>query len=126
MKRCGNMARAGSLWNDNFCSRCFGEIDRKLDISSWEYFQERRDTIVKQQRDTSRVLAELKRQSKYRDDVIKNGLERPFLLLVSMSPFLRNQIAANLGFCLFIEGKFCYYITFLFYNLKLDKNLSFM
>eukprot|EP00012_Vannella_robusta_P012510 CAMPEP_0206206028 /NCGR_PEP_ID=MMETSP0166-20121206/14632_1 /ASSEMBLY_ACC=CAM_ASM_000260 /TAXON_ID=95228 /ORGANISM="Vannella robusta, Strain DIVA3 518/3/11/1/6" /LENGTH=415 /DNA_ID=CAMNT_0053626281 /DNA_START=571 /DNA_END=1818 /DNA_ORIENTATION=- len=100
------MARAGTLWNDNLCSKCFGTFDRKLDISTWEYFQERRDVIVKQQRDPGRVKAELRRQSKYRDQAKEQGVERPFLLLVSMPPFTRNAIAASLGFALFLEPYF--------------------
>lgn len=93
------MACASLFWNDRFCVSCSGK-------QPWTHIKERRETLFHQSADADRLDAELARSSQYRDSAIAAGLERPFLLLVSMPGFSRSQVASFLGFSLLTEPCF--------------------
>ena len=100
-----DMSRAGIMWNDNLCALCYGENKYSQTSSSWEALKEKRDIICNQHRSLERIIAELQRESKYREKAREQGVERPFLLLVSMEPLGRNQISCQLGWTIFTQGK---------------------
>jgi len=93
-----NLARAGALYDSWHCLGCQQE--------SWDVIVDRRDTLFAQQSNRDRMIAELSRSSKWRDQAITGGVERPFLLLVSMPGFSRNQAASFLGFCMLTQAGF--------------------
>merc|ERR1712137_230209 len=103
--KCPAMARGGFMWNDKLCCVCKGEDKRKAKAPTWETMKTKRDAICRQ-RDLERVVAELQRESVYREKANKEGVLRPFLLLVSMPPMLRNQISCQLGWSIFAEDYF--------------------
>eukprot|EP01102_Stenamoeba_stenopodia_P018689 TRINITY_DN6903_c0_g1_i4.p1 TRINITY_DN6903_c0_g1~~TRINITY_DN6903_c0_g1_i4.p1 ORF type:complete len:306 (+),score=60.61 TRINITY_DN6903_c0_g1_i4:1191-2108(+) len=53
-----------------------------------------------------RVVAELERESEFKDKARTSGMIRPFLLLVAMPPFLRCQVCNALGLPLFNQDFF--------------------
>jgi len=52
------------------------------------------------------IVAELKRDSRWRRRAVEQGMLRPFLLLVSMSPSVRLQVASLLGWAYVTEPYF--------------------
>jgi len=53
-----------------------------------------------------RVIAELERESEFKEKAQASGMIRPFLLLVAMPPFLRCQVCNALGLPLFNQPFF--------------------
>merc|ERR1712137_444361 len=113
--KCPAMARGGFMWNDKLCCVCKGEDKRKAKAPTWETMKTKRDAICRQ-RDLERVVAELQRESVYREKANKEGVLRPFLLLVSMPPMLRNQISCQLGWSIFAEGNIYFHNPCTFYS----------
>jgi hypothetical protein len=95
-----NMARGGANWDDNRCSQCCGEVD------DWEKILEKKNAIFSQMRDRERTKSELERDSIYREKAMEVGMIRPFLLLVSMAPAQRNQVACSLGWTVITKRYF--------------------
>lgn len=96
------MACGGATWNDNLCAYC-SNVTTNFD---WKELKQKKDTIMRQQRTHGRVMAELNRYSEHRDQAKAQGMERPFLLLVSMSPSMRNQVACILGWTIITTDYF--------------------
>ena len=71
------------------CTPCLN-INQKLEKSKVQYITSSR-TMHQLQKDLEKV-------SSQRENAAKDGLIRPFLYLVSLSPVARLQVAINLGF----------------------------
>jgi hypothetical protein len=95
------MARGGMKWDDSVCAMC--SHDAKM---SWESLKEKKDAILNKPRTKEMVDLDLKRDSKYKKEVEKKGLLRPFMLLVAMPPIFRNQAACFLGWTMITEDYF--------------------
>ena len=108
-KTCGvATCRTGILYDDHKCLSCSQSGNDKDDANffDWPKITERRDILFSQTESNDRLIAEMTRDSQWRDKAMKEGLERLFLLLVSMPGFSRNQIAGFLGFSLLIHPSF--------------------
>jgi len=95
------MTRGGVTWDDSLCAHCSREI--KVE---WEDIVRTKQTVMNQQRSKERVLYELQRNSNYREMALKQGMIRPFLLLVAMPPVFRNQVACSLGWSTYTSVAF--------------------
>jgi hypothetical protein len=129
------MTRGGRFWDDKFCANCGGEIavvklrEQKRQqqttttaapggqtsepqvetmASNWEFLKKRKDLLVYQHlnRTYDSIKDELYRNSSYKHMAVQYGMLRPFLLLVSMSPILRNQVANLLGWSTLTDKSF--------------------
>eukprot|EP00732_Lithocolla_globosa_P003829 Lithocolla_globosa_v1_NODE_3234_length_1726_cov_6.654099.p1 type:complete len:544 gc:universal NODE_3234_length_1726_cov_6.654099:1650-19(-) len=102
---CGEaMCRGGTGWDDDLCEICdLHNANKKSE--TWESFVEKRDLIY-QQREIERVKAELERESDYSKNSFQQGIIRPFFLLVSMHPIIRNRVANYLGFSILTQPYF--------------------
>jgi hypothetical protein len=88
------MTRGGPGWDDNRCSKCRNEI------TDWNKQKAKRDRIFSRELSTENIIQELERSTDFRNRAYESGMIRPFLLLVSMEPAMRNQLAASLGWSL--------------------------
>jgi hypothetical protein len=92
------MARGGPNWDDSVCAVC------SSDKARWEDLREKKLAILSKPRYRTDVEADLKRETKFKTEATKKGLLRPFMLLVAMPPYFRNQAACFLGWSLITEG----------------------
>jgi len=95
------MARGAVGWDDSLCAHCGRDIK-----VGWEEIAARKNCVVSQYRNKGQVISELSRPSKYREKAWKQGVIRPFLLLVAMPPIFRNQVACSLGWSTFTSASF--------------------
>jgi hypothetical protein len=95
------MARGGSTLDSFVCVICSG--DTKM---NWDQLKERKDAVFKKEKRQEDLEADLTRPSEHRTEAEQKGLLRPFMLLVSMSPAYRNQVACFLGWSLITEDYF--------------------
>jgi len=95
------MTRGGVAWDDSWCASCSGETKE-----GWTVLKQRKDEVIAMQRDKDKVIAELKRESVFIEKAKKNGVLRPFLLLVAMAPIFRNQVSSFLGWSIFTKKFF--------------------
>jgi len=107
-KKCSDgMAKTGETTNDDFCIKCEAVVLKKEGCSAlsgsltWETMHEKKLAVIKKNSGLDVVKRELTRESNVRDEMKAAGLERPFLLLCSMTPMMRNVVACSLGFALY-------------------------
>eukprot|EP01130_Rhizamoeba_saxonica_P002569 TRINITY_DN1234_c0_g1_i3.p1 TRINITY_DN1234_c0_g1~~TRINITY_DN1234_c0_g1_i3.p1 ORF type:complete len:556 (-),score=93.85 TRINITY_DN1234_c0_g1_i3:44-1711(-) len=91
------MTRGGIGWDDNLCITCYSPN------INWEDLRMLRHEYSNTQATQEKTIENLSRFSKYRQKAEICGMIRPFLLLVSMAPPLRNKIANELGWCIYTE-----------------------
>ena len=109
------MARAGHYWDDSLCIKCynssklsksffFGGGEKEILESFWKNLKEKKENYFSTNRyNTEFVKSQLMKSSEYRDKADEQGVIRPFLLIVSMRPETRSQIANELGWSLLNE-----------------------
>jgi len=97
-EKCGTPVRQQTIRKDNYktCSMCFKKDFKKLEKTKVQYVTTTR-TMQQLQKDLEKV-------SNQRENAAKDGLIRPFLLLVSLPPVARLQIAINLGWTFIGDG----------------------
>ena len=108
-----DMARAGSSWSDSFCVKCYdGFFNKKSNNSKqphedfWQTLQKLKLSYFASSRyNLKYVQAQLEKTSIFRENAFNQGLIRPFLLLVSLKPEVRCQIANELGWSLLTESQ---------------------
>ena len=74
--------------------------------SSWEEAVEKKRQVFAKPRGAAKVRFEMTRESPFRHMAQKEGLVRPFLFLVSMSPHHRALLSIQLGWCPFVQECF--------------------
>ena len=72
-------------------------ICAKCNPSSWAQGKARRTQLFNEPYTIEQIRAEMSRPSAFRDEAERAGLLRPFLVLVSMDPATRAQLAVLLG-----------------------------
>eukprot|EP01099_Mayorella_cantabrigiensis_P004949 TRINITY_DN3809_c0_g1_i1.p1 TRINITY_DN3809_c0_g1~~TRINITY_DN3809_c0_g1_i1.p1 ORF type:complete len:458 (+),score=50.33 TRINITY_DN3809_c0_g1_i1:33-1376(+) len=92
--------RGGIGWDDNLCAQCQGET------KSWESLREKRIQVYEQPFSKATIISQLSLESEYRKKAFELGMIRPFLLLVTMPPMVRCQVAAHLGWSIFTKDYF--------------------
>ena len=93
-------ARGGVLWDDKRCARCASAI------ADWAAIASRKQLLFSLPRRRDVVIYEMTHASPQRDAALRAGLIRPFLLLCSMQPAVRNEIACSLGWPLITSASF--------------------
>eukprot|EP01114_Cavostelium_apophysatum_P008987 TRINITY_DN22059_c0_g1_i1.p1 TRINITY_DN22059_c0_g1~~TRINITY_DN22059_c0_g1_i1.p1 ORF type:complete len:599 (-),score=120.78 TRINITY_DN22059_c0_g1_i1:62-1858(-) len=96
------MTKGGSMWDDTFCAAC-SLVHKKY---TWEEMSAKRNATLQKERNKDAIIADLTRDTPFKRKAHKEGLLRPFLLLVAMPPIFRNQAASSLGWTLFTEDYF--------------------
>ena len=95
------MTRGGPGWDDNRCGECSGDVD------DWKKaHQHREEVLVKTPWSVDVAREQLERNSRFRSKALEAGMIRPFLYLVSMDPFMRQQTATQLGWSIFTQDYF--------------------
>ena len=105
------MAWSGDTWNSLNCICCRTKDAKKkekptlqqLDLE-WEALAHKRDEAFSFEKFKSNLLQDLQRKSSYREKAYKEGVLKPFLLLVSMPPSLRFKVANLVEISLISEG----------------------
>lgn len=101
------MAKTGATTNDDFCIKCEVVVLKRAgcpalsDSLDWETMRKKKLAIVEKNSGLEVAKREIRRESNIRDAMKEEGLERPFLLLCSMAPEMRNVVACSLGFSLY-------------------------
>lgn len=86
------MCQGTELWDDKKCAGCGGV--------NWEALRELKNVAFNRPRTHQIIKMQLSKPSEYRAKAYENGMLRPFLLLVSMTPRARFQVAASMGWSL--------------------------
>ena len=86
--------RTSTFWNDKCCARC--DFLGSARVAEWNEMLARK-TRVFAAWDESKMSDELVRDSDLRRKALRLGLIRPFLLLVTMPPQIRAQVATSLS-----------------------------
>jgi hypothetical protein len=96
------MARGGTLRNDRLCAIC---SSKKPDLT-WNGIYRLKVQTFEYVRTRESVQESLRRPSVYKTSACRAGMQRPFLLLISMSPALRMKTAASLSLLLISQPFF--------------------
>jgi hypothetical protein len=73
---------------------------------NWEEAVDKKRQVFSKPRGAAKVRFEMTRESPFRHMAQKEGLVRPFLFLVSMSPHHRALLSIQLGWCPFVQECF--------------------
>ena len=101
------MAKTGETTNDDFCIKCEAVVLKKEGCPAlsgsldWDTMRTKKLAVVETNSGLEAAKREISRESNIRDEMKEQGLERPFLLLCSMAPEMRNVVACSLGFSLY-------------------------
>eukprot|EP00026_Physarum_polycephalum_P004377 Phypoly_transcript_04395.p1 GENE.Phypoly_transcript_04395~~Phypoly_transcript_04395.p1 ORF type:complete len:656 (+),score=79.01 Phypoly_transcript_04395:150-2117(+) len=117
----------GAGWDDDCCLVCshkkgvleklghgLFDFSKKKDdkgadpslVAAWEALAKKKAESSSRYNDPNFVRTELQRNSRCRRLAFEAGMIRPFLLLVAMTPELRNQVSNFLGWSIFTEKYF--------------------
>ncbi len=109
------MARSGVGWDDKSCVSCALRAEtatatppaspsRRASVGpaskpwDWLHLKEKKDAVFDPARYThARVMTLLSLSSPFKERAVRDGLIRPFLVLVSMRPSKRNRVSNELG-----------------------------
>eukprot|EP01111_Echinosteliopsis_oligospora_P006664 TRINITY_DN2094_c0_g1_i3.p1 TRINITY_DN2094_c0_g1~~TRINITY_DN2094_c0_g1_i3.p1 ORF type:complete len:622 (-),score=155.77 TRINITY_DN2094_c0_g1_i3:43-1908(-) len=112
---CGTGFSCGGMgWDDQLCLSCSDHKIKQLSplgshpsaAPFWDSLHKLRDEVFTKQMTQDYINGELKRDSKERQQAVKDGMLRPFLLIVAMPPSIRLRVAASLGWCLITQQYF--------------------
>lgn len=101
------MAKTGETTNDDFCIKCEAVVLKKEGCPAlsgsldWETMRTKKLAVIEKNSGLEAAKREICRESNVRDAMKEEGMERPFLLLCSMAPEMRNVVACSLGFSLY-------------------------
>eukprot|EP00003_Mantamonas_plastica_P025460 TRINITY_DN4_c0_g1_i12.p1 TRINITY_DN4_c0_g1~~TRINITY_DN4_c0_g1_i12.p1 ORF type:complete len:660 (+),score=170.60 TRINITY_DN4_c0_g1_i12:2099-4078(+) len=98
---CVSGATRGAFeWDDEMCSVCSEEV------TNWQSTKDIKDGIIANYLAQTEAFQsfELTKKSKYRDYAMQEGVIRPFLYLVSMTPEERWKSAQTLGFTMLVSS----------------------
>mmetsp|Transcript_41842 Transcript_41842/g.81821 ORF Transcript_41842/g.81821 Transcript_41842/m.81821 type:complete len:432 (-) Transcript_41842:44-1339(-) len=97
-EKCGQPVRSATIRKDNFktCSICF--------LKNFKKVEKQKIAIISAPRTLAQLQKELEKDSVPRANAAKAGMLRPFLLLVSLPPVARMQIAINLGWTFIVDA----------------------
>jgi hypothetical protein len=108
------MSRSGVGWDDKMCVSCALKVEmtstpppkgtRRSSVApavqAWDWLQlkEKKDAVFDPSRYThARVMTLLSLSSPFKERAVRDGMIRPFLVLVSMRPSKRNRVTNELG-----------------------------
>eukprot|EP01091_Cochliopodium_minus_P011649 TRINITY_DN3360_c0_g1_i2.p1 TRINITY_DN3360_c0_g1~~TRINITY_DN3360_c0_g1_i2.p1 ORF type:complete len:908 (-),score=235.30 TRINITY_DN3360_c0_g1_i2:81-2588(-) len=110
MKCMRDMAKFSSLLNTFLCTSChFQVLQKKMmdPLTFWKNLQLKRNMVLDPNRwKIQQIMSQLEKSSEFKEKSRKEGMLRPFLILVSMPPIMRNKVANLIGISLLSESFF--------------------
>lgn len=93
--KCKGFLRAEG--RSKYCLKCQG---------GWEALVDKKRSVLGAPKNVASIRADMMRDSTQRQQAASDGLTRPFLLLVSMTPAMRLVLGVNMGWSLVTESCF--------------------